>query len=575
LLLQTYFVDTTKPGTPSVTVTNSGSAVNGWHRATPSVKVSATDPSPSSGFEQGGLKLSVDGDEKSCLPAGSVPTGHAASTATCDLGTSAPVPSNGVHEFTAIMTDRLGNASDKSPVATMKVDTIAPQSSVVLSPAHADGLVNGVYKTRPAFGFTALDNPGGSGVDLTGKRATLPASDPRHLADDVSGVWFRIDGGTLQKYDPDADDTNRITDGEHVICWYAADIAGNKEGGGCKEIVVDATAPSLDATVDPSTPDGLNSWYVERRPVVNAQAGESAGGGATGIDTASLELQVDGGEWSRSLGDRTSTTSTAKASYTVQEEGVHEVRVRVRDRNGNLSPVVEKVLKIDRTKPTVQRATYPSAANSQGWYRRPALVSLSADDAEGGSGASRVNYRVDMGADTEYSGAFPLGEGTASPRTVRARTTDLAGILGDPVDAAFNVDSTAPVAQATGATGSSGLNGTATLRFDASDARTPLVRVRVHVYDITGKHIRTLEAAGNSSGYRAPGSGQVTWDGRNANGTYVMPGVYYHRVQVIDQAGNASISSESGAYGVLSTVCVANLTITVPTVIRLSVKLLC
>jgi hypothetical protein len=203
------------------------------------------------------------------------------------------------------------------------------------------------------------------------------------------------------------------------------------------------------------------------------------------------------------------------------------------------------------------------------------LVSLSADDAEGGSGASRVNYRVDMGADTEYSGAFPLGEGTASPRTIRARTTDLAGILGDPVDAAFSVDSTAPVAQATGATGSSGLNGTATLRFDASDARTPLVRVRVHVYDITGKHIRTLEAAGNSSGYRAPGAGQVTWDGRNANGTYVMPGVYYHRVQVIDQAGNASISSESGAYGVLSTVCVANLTITVPTVIRLSVKLLC
>jgi len=51
-------------------------------------------------------------------------------------------------------------------------------------------------------------------------------------------------------------------------------------------------------------------------------------------------------------------------------------------------------------------------------------------------------------------------------------------------------------------------------------------RVKITVYDITGKEVVTLVDGVHPAGY-----GHVDWDGRNASGTQVGSGVYFYRIE--------------------------------------------
>jgi hypothetical protein len=522
-----WFVDTHPPGKPTISVTPIGSQHNGWYHIKPQVSVSATDPSPSSGFNKEAIVLTTD--EATAAADNKCGAATDSSTDGCSAAdTAAFVPVGGIHTFNAKVTDRAGWVSPESATATMKVDANPPISRLLVGPGKPDGS-NGWYATQPFFALAAADHPGESGVDLT-PDGSDPA-DPEH----VSGIFYTIDGGATKRFDPNAD--NRVPEGVHTICYWAVDIADNQElPHQCSApIKVDTTAPVVSAAINPANPDGRNSWYLEK-PTITPSGTDPQGAGVnqvSGIDR--VEYQIDNGPW------------TSAAPFQAPE-GQHDIRVRAFDNAGNPATVVERTVRVDLSAPTAQIGLYPPAPNSQGWFRQSPIVSIASSDGRDSPGVDGATYQVDGNTPINYLGEFPLPEGV---HNVRVRSFDLAG-KGSPVFSdQLSVDLTPPVPAPADPVPTilllirGLLHPPAILPFNVQD-NLGLVKVRVQIYNVLGNVVRTIPAPGKyPDGFRDPGYGSVSWDGSLDNGTHVLPGLYFYRVQAIDQAGNSALSTES------------------------------
>lgn len=534
-----WFVDLKAPGTPTMTLAQSGSPVNGWYKAAPDLTVTSTDPAASAGFDADGITVLIDEAERTC-PA----TATAGATITCSPSDTEPfVPSNGIHAFRASAVDKLGHRSAiqtmyagsvTADACTMKVDSKPPQSRVFIGPKKPDGKFgSGFYKTRPFFAFAASDGAGGSGVDL---------------AKPPSKIRFRIDAGAFQDYDPGADDDldpgndNRLAEGRHTICFFAIDVADNHESpSNCSdEVKIDTQAPTAAAAISPATPNGTNGYYTTT-PVITPSGAETIQAGVPAADTSGLdrvEYQLDMGPW------------TPAAAFGVPE-GRHEVRVRAFDKAGNAAPVVERIVFVDNSKPTARIASYPPRPNGRGYFRQARQDAVAVADGRDGSGPDGATVAIDAAAPASYLEPFAIDHGT---HTVTARARDRAGLQGDPVVQSSKVDTVAPVPKiATPDPVFLSLFGNATLRFDVSDNFAGKVKLIVWLYDELGNLTRRLDVPGSADGFRATGLGSIVWNGRKANGAGVLPGLYHYRVQAFDEAGNSAISTESAQFLVVLT----------------------
>jgi flagellar hook assembly protein FlgD len=59
--------------------------------------------------------------------------------------------------------------------------------------------------------------------------------------------------------------------------------------------------------------------------------------------------------------------------------------------------------------------------------------------------------------------------------------------------------------------------------------------VTIKIYTIGGRLIKTLAQSGRSFGYN-----QIYWDGRDADGCFLANGVYFYKITVKGQSGEAS-----------------------------------
>ncbi|QSR28335.1 hypothetical protein CFH99_22180 [Nocardioides aromaticivorans] len=160
--------------------------------------------------------------------------------------------------------------------------------------------------------------------------------------------------------------------------------------------VTDAADPVV--TVG-SEADGANGWWVSSPATASVSATDDTG-------VASVEHSLDGGAWVPVSGD--------SASLEVVGDGVHEVRGRAHDVTGNTSAVVTGEVKVDTEAP-VSRAS-----------RTGRTVTVRAADAT--SGVDVIEYRLDGGAWTSYTGAFGVGDDAVD---VEYRAIDRAGTAED------------------------------------------------------------------------------------------------------------------------------------------------
>ncbi|RKT79346.1 carbohydrate binding protein with CBM6 domain [Terracoccus luteus] len=99
--------------------------------------------------------------------------------------------------------------------------------------------------------------------------------------------------------------------------------------------VADTTAPVTTVTTSPAAPNGANGWYTSDVTLTATATDDGT--------VAARERSTDGG----------ATWVSATTPLVVSTEGVTTVQFRSRDNGGNVSRVVTKVVKLDKTAPVV------------------------------------------------------------------------------------------------------------------------------------------------------------------------------------------------------------------------------
>ena len=255
--------------------------------------------------------------------------------------------------------------------------------------------------------FTVTNTGSVSGDEIPQLYLTLPASagDPGKRLVGWDRVSLEPGESTTVSIDVDSSSANHPfgvwntesdewTNVDGAYRFSAGSSSRDLPLASAKSIEFTASAPVASVTPTPATPNGEAGWYTA--PVTFAISAEDD------VDASpALEVNIDGAGWFATGG-----------SVTLSSEGTHTVSVRATDDTGNVSAVVTSNVKIDSVAPQV-------VASSDGSAR---TVTLTASDAT--SGVDRIEYAVEGGDWTEYTGPIAAGRSAA---TYEVRAVDVAG----------------------------------------------------------------------------------------------------------------------------------------------------
>ncbi|MBB5179328.1 hypothetical protein HNQ44_000752 [Planomicrobium koreense] len=205
-------------------------------------------------------------------------------------GTTVAVTEAGVNEVSYYSTDKVGN---KEEVQTIKVniDGIAPETAS-----------NAVSEWFQEFAVELTANDEHSGV-----AATFYS---------VNGSEF-IEGTSFEVTE----------EGINTISFYSVDKAGNIEEAKTAEVKIDRTAPETVSNIE-------DKWLQGEFSVELTATDEHSG-------VAKTFYSVDGSEY------------TEGTSFSVSEEGVHDVKFYSTDAAGNTEEVKTAQVKLDKTAPVL------------------------------------------------------------------------------------------------------------------------------------------------------------------------------------------------------------------------------
>ncbi|WP_435737383.1 Ig-like domain repeat protein [Cellulosimicrobium sp. PMB13] len=307
----------------------------------------------------------------------------------------------GEHTLVYRATDVAGNVSEETVteftvVADGGEDTTAPTVATELSGTQDD---DGAYVGSASVMITATDD--GSGV---------------------ASVEYDLDGAGWAPY------TEAVVvdePGQHTLAYRATDEAGNVSEAGTVTFVVvegdgsDTVAPEVDHRV-----------YGQKN-----EAGEYVGpafvrlrGTDAGSGVASIEYQVDGGEW----------LPYAK-QISLRTPGEHTVTYRATDVAGNVSAPKSVVVDIEGEDPGTGgpevTAGIGGSRNRDGAFVGRATVTLTAVDEE--SGVDRTEFQVDGGTWQRYAAPFVVA--ADGEHVVRYRAVNGAGETSQTGEVTFTV----------------------------------------------------------------------------------------------------------------------------------------
>ena len=301
------------------------------------------------------------------------------------------VAGEGVHTLVYLAEDNNGNVSD-AVQKQFTIDTIVPTVS-------DDAL--GVYTADPAqFTITASDGSG-SGIDR---------------------IEYKVDSNATVTVPAATAPVSVTGEGAHTVRYVAFDNTGHVSVMGTANLTIDTAAPTVS---DDATP------YYASSPANFTIT-------ATGAGVVRIEYKLDAAA--------TQTVFAATAPVSVTGEGAHAVRYVAFDDAGNMSTLGTASLRIDTTAPTASDNAASSYSSS------PANFTITGSDP-GGSGVTRIEYKVDSNATVTVSAATaPVSVTGEGAHTVRYVAFDNAGnksVLGT---ANLSIDSVAPTVSSNAAT---------------------------------------------------------------------------------------------------------------------------
>ncbi len=216
-------------------------------------------------------------------------------------------------------------------------------------------------------------------------RLSLAATDRSSLG--IRSTRYRVDSGTWANYTATGPFT-LTGEAEHVLEWYSEDFAGNLEVVQSTVVRVDDTPPATTVEIgDPRYLVGGN--FVKSTTPITLRAVD---GGVLPVGLASLDVRIDGGSWTPSLG-----------SFTVSgPDGPRRIEYAAADRLGNRETGFLDLFLDDAAPVTeISPADGPSSPDI--------VFTLAPTDP--GSGVARTEYRIDGGAWLPYDGGFSISVG--------------------------------------------------------------------------------------------------------------------------------------------------------------------
>ena len=243
--------------------------------------------------------------------------------------------------------------------------------------------------TPPTAALSIAGTPGAASWYLS---AVVSATS----SDETSGISITqvsVDGGAWQA-------SAALLEGTHSVVGRAIDNAGNTSITPAQTMKVDATAPTISASITSGTL--VAGWYVTD-VTLTAIASDATSG------LALIEHRLDAGAWS--VGN----------TLTVTSDGSHMIDFRATDVAG-LKSTTSLSIKLDKTPPVIT-FTPSGTPGANGWYTSPVALHINASDAL--SEVASIEYRLDSGS-WMPGNSLALSDGK---HTVEARATDKAGNL--------------------------------------------------------------------------------------------------------------------------------------------------
>ena len=277
------------------------------------------------------------------------------------------------------------------------------------------------------------------------------AWDPVNLAG-ITGVTARASGSgtlSLRWNAPDATPFGTITVDSGGWSEKAANLSSVPTGTGVLYVtstggvvldaltfagngVADVTPPTVVAVPTPAAPNGENGWYTSNVTVrLNA------------TDNGTVSSR----QYSTNGGSTWTTVNANTPTFTVSAEGTTTVLFRATDNGGNVSPVGQLVLRIDKTAPTVafEGATAGASVGNAGdvsWTAADATsgiqtVTAALDGAPVPAGEPLALWRLPLGAHTltvtakDKAGLSTTATLTFTTTTSLAELTELTERLAD------------------------------------------------------------------------------------------------------------------------------------------------
>src|SRR6267378_66797 len=324
------------------------------------------------------------------------------------------------------------------------VDYFASDQAGLVEATHSTAVA--IDTTPPATTTAATGTAGANGWYTSNVLVSLSASDS---GSGVSNAYVRLDGGSWAIYSGPI----TLTEGAHVLDYYAVDVAGLIEGTHSVSIDVDTTPPTTASSLAGTM--GANGWYVS-----NVTVSLTATDLMSGV--AAVNYRIDNGSW------------LAYAGPILLSDGRHLLEYGASDVAGNVEIIHSQSIDIDSS-PPVSSVSLSGSLGLNGWYVTVVSATLTASDLT--SGASRIDYRVDGGSWTLYSGAVNLAE---RRHVLGFRATDLAGNVEGDQSISVSVDTTAPASSAVfdGTLGDNGwYRSNVTVSLSGSDATSGVAQI--------------------------------------------------------------------------------------------------
>ncbi|WP_436794815.1 OmpL47-type beta-barrel domain-containing protein [Actinospongicola halichondriae] len=385
------------PGTPD------GNA--GWYRNAPAIALggySAASPADDRPF----VYAFDNGLETLCPVSGS---------ATCTVSsTEVGNLSTGEHTFRYSAVNAAGvryhddndpNTPSPMPSTTFRLDAEAPTVVLATVPTEAERDFGGDdwFDVRPFLVLSAIDQVGGSGVDL---------------------LEYRIGAGPWTDYDPLAPPI--APTGVTTVQYRATDVAGNTAGPFGQLIRVDENAPTLTLAAA-GAPDGANGWYVSA-PTITVDGYDDGTG--VGADSDRFRFRIDNDGY-------VECDPTCGVVPTL-ETGQHLVHASAVDRFDNRSGESTIAVDVDLEAPETDLRIAPGApAGANDWFLKEPFVELVSVDPGEGSGVEAIHFVLDGAPAAEYTGPFTIEPGS---HTLCFSATDVAGNVEPTSCATFLVD---------------------------------------------------------------------------------------------------------------------------------------